>query len=203
MWKVEEWCSTHREMVKGGMDDFRRMWDAKPGSYFREKTDNAKQWGVLEKRILSVKAAEKYVDCFYDLVGIYVPYCLYLSLLLFWVIHRYSVPRSVTLLSCEGESWAQEAWSDTQWYRGTSRICSQIPVSPKQYTTAVWAPELVPEKGAIRLQLKLSTSLPVPQNTQGHVWPKRFWLLLHACRAAAGVQCGAVISRNRWINTDL
>lgn len=41
----------------------------KPGSQLRKKTDNAKQWDVLEKCILSVKAAEKCVDCFHDLVG--------------------------------------------------------------------------------------------------------------------------------------
>lgn len=34
-----------------------------------KKTDKSKQWDVLEKSILSVKAAEKRVDCFYDLVG--------------------------------------------------------------------------------------------------------------------------------------
>lgn len=57
----------------------------------------------------------------------------------------------------------QGLWPDTQWYRGSFGICSQTSKPSEQNTTAIWAPELVPEQGAFRLQLKLSTSLPVLQ----------------------------------------
>lgn len=171
MWKVEEWCSTHQKMVKGGMDDFRRMWDAKPASYLRKKTDNAKQWGVLEKCILSVQAAEKYVDCFYDLVGIYVVLGRG-SMVRYSVIQRYLQDMQPNICVTQAIHYCRLG----TWACATAR-CNLLAVK--------------------------AVNLPVPQNTQGNVWSKRFWLLLRACHAAGRVQHGAAISRNRWINTDL
>lgn len=56
-----------------------------------KKTDKAKQWDVLEKCMLSVKAAEKHVDSFHDLVG-----CLCFLLSLF-VASSYSGTYSDTV----------------------------------------------------------------------------------------------------------
>lgn len=119
-----------------------------------KKTDKSKQWDVLEKSILSVKAAEKCVGLFLWFGGVFMFSSVYIcSLLSFRDIQWYSV-QGGWLCSAVRVSGPQEVWSDTQRYRGTFRTCNQAPVPSQAITTALWAPELVPEQGAFLLVVK-------------------------------------------------